>query len=109
MANPSQTMINDLSITSQSTKIAMDPNGTVIYNAGYGDGGIQDWTDVLTLLRLTAKAVRSTDIDNIPITPNEELRNCDSCLTLAQNVCKNHVQQKGVKSIHCDIADSLSS
>ena len=108
VANPSETMLHDLSVISQSTKIAIDSNGTVIYNAGYGSGNIHLWSDVLTLLSITSKAIKATDTDRVLKALDEELRNCTSCLTLTKNICTNNIRE-GIKGIHCQISDSLSS
>ena len=108
VVNPSQTMLRDLSVASQSTKIALDSNGTVVYNAGYGSGNIDVWTDVLTLLDISAEAVKSTNPDEILMSSNKALRNCTTCLTLAKNICMTGAHG-GKKGIHCQIADSLSS
>ena len=108
VANPSETMLHDLSVISQSTKIAIDSNGTVIYNAGYGSGNIHLWSDVLTLLSITSKARKATDTDRVLKALDEELRNCTSCLTLTKNICTNNIRE-GIKGIHCQISDSLSS
>ena len=108
VANPSATMLNDLSVVTQSTKIALDSKGTVVYHARYGSGKIDTWTYVLTLLRISAKAITSADPAKVLINSKEELWDCANCLSLANNICKKNVPPAN-KDVYCQIATSISS
>ena len=39
-------MLEDFNVRIQSTKIAIDFNGVIIYRAGYGQGTIEEWISV---------------------------------------------------------------
>ena len=52
VATPGGSMISDFNITSQSTKVAIDANGVIIYRAGVGQGDPNDWQGVF--MELTA-------------------------------------------------------
>lgn len=39
-------MMDAFGVTVQSTKIAIDNNGVVVYRAGYGQGTIEEWYSV---------------------------------------------------------------
>ena len=39
-----------LDVIVQSTKIAIDSDGVIVYRAGYGEGTSKDWTSVLEML-----------------------------------------------------------
>ena len=39
-------MLENFNVRIQSTKIAIDSNGVIIYRAGYGQGTIAEWTSV---------------------------------------------------------------
>jgi hypothetical protein len=43
-------MLTDLRVLSQSTKVAFDGTGEIIYRDGYGKGNIEQWTEVLRTL-----------------------------------------------------------
>ena len=42
--------LKTLSVMVQSTKIAIDANGVIVYRAGYGKGTSKDWTEVFEML-----------------------------------------------------------
>ena len=39
-------MISDFNVTRQSTKVAIDANGVIVYRAGIGQGGPSEWERV---------------------------------------------------------------
>ena len=39
-------MLEESDVKVQSTKIAIDSNGFVVYRAGYGQGTIEEWISV---------------------------------------------------------------
>ncbi len=43
-------MLRDLEVFSQSTKIAIDADGVIVYRAGYGRGGPNEWREVFQKL-----------------------------------------------------------
>jgi hypothetical protein len=43
-------MLRDLEVFSQSTKIAIDADGVIVYRAGYGRGGPVEWREVFQKL-----------------------------------------------------------
>ena len=43
-------MLDAFGVTVQSTKIAIDDNGVVVYRAGYGRGTIEEWNSVFQAL-----------------------------------------------------------
>ena len=100
-------MLTDFSVVSQSTKIAIDSKGTVVYYARYGMGTIDTWVDVLTLLRISAKAKASTDTTEVLVNYKEELQNCSSCLSLADTICRKTIPFAN-KDVYCQIATSIS-
>ena len=46
VATPGGSMISDFNVTSQSTKVAIDANGVIVYRAGIGQGDPNDWEGV---------------------------------------------------------------
>ena len=50
VATPDGSMISDFKVTSQSTKVAIDGNGVIVYRAGIGQGDTNEWHGVLTEL-----------------------------------------------------------
>ena len=46
VATPGGSMISDFNVTSQSTKVAIDANGVIIYRAGGGQGDTNEWEGV---------------------------------------------------------------
>ncbi len=46
VAIPDSNLIRDLSVRVQSTKIAFDAQGMIIYREGYGKGGPDEWHQV---------------------------------------------------------------
>ena len=46
VATPSDTMIGDFNVTRQSTKVAIDANGVIVYRAGIGQGDPSEWERV---------------------------------------------------------------
>ena len=46
VATPGGSMISDFNVTSQSTKVAIDANGVIVYRAGIGQGGPSEWERV---------------------------------------------------------------
>ncbi|MDE2823062.1 MAG: hypothetical protein OXK79_06115 [Chloroflexota bacterium] len=47
VATPSPKMISDFNVTRQSTKVAIDANGIIVYRAGYRQGYPAEWDSVL--------------------------------------------------------------
>lgn len=43
-------MLRDFRVTSQSTKVAIDANGIIIYRSGYGRGSPSEWAEVFQKL-----------------------------------------------------------
>ena len=108
IVNPSVTMLTDFSVVSQSTKIAVDSKGTVVYYAKYGAGTIDTWADVLTLLRISARVIASIDTTEVLINSKEELQDCSSCLSLTNTICRKTIPPAN-KDVYCQIATSISS
>ena len=54
MAEPAGTMLKDLKVFVQSTKIAVDSQGVIIYRDGYGQGGADTWRQVFQELAESA-------------------------------------------------------
>ena len=46
VSEPTGTMLRDLQVLVQSTKIAVDSQGVVIYRDGYGQGDEETWRQV---------------------------------------------------------------
>ena len=46
VATPGGSMISDFKVTSQSTKVAIDANGIIVYRAGIGQGDPNEWQGV---------------------------------------------------------------
>ncbi len=46
VAEPTGTMLRDLKVLVQSTKIALDSDGLIIYRDGFGRGGEKTWRQV---------------------------------------------------------------
>ena len=40
-------MLKDFNVTRQSTKVAIDGNGIIVYRAGIGQGDSNEWAGVL--------------------------------------------------------------
>ena len=47
VATPSDNMIEDFNVTRQSTKVAIDGNGVIVYRSGFGQGNPVEWENVL--------------------------------------------------------------
>lgn len=43
-------LLRDLNVLVQSTKVAFDSSGVIVYRAGYGQGGPQEWREVFDML-----------------------------------------------------------
>ena len=43
-------MLSSLNVVQQSTKIAFDGNGLIIYRKGYGEGSVSEWEEVMNKL-----------------------------------------------------------
>ena len=54
VAEPTGTMLRDLNVLVQSTKIAIDSQGVIIYRDGYGQGGEETWRQVFQELAASA-------------------------------------------------------
>lgn len=54
VAEPASNMIVDFFVLQQSTKVAMDSRGVIVYRAGYSRGDEETWRGVLALLRESA-------------------------------------------------------
>lgn len=54
VAEPQGPMLRDLKVLVQSTKVAVDPNGVIIYREGYGQGGEETWRQVFEDLAASA-------------------------------------------------------
>ena len=54
MSEPTGTMLRDLQVLVQSTKIAVDSQGVVIYRDGYGQGNEDTWRQVFRDLAASA-------------------------------------------------------
>lgn len=50
MATAGRGMLADLNVRVQSTKIAFDRNGVIVYRAGYGQGDVEEWARVMKQL-----------------------------------------------------------
>ena len=48
-------MIRNFGVTQQSTKVAIDANGVIIYRVGLGRGNAAEWTNVLQQLADSAQ------------------------------------------------------
>ena len=46
VASPGGKMISDFNVTRQSTKVAIDANGVIVYRAGIGQGDPSEWERV---------------------------------------------------------------
>lgn len=46
VAKPSASMLKDFNVTRQSTKVAIDANGIIVYRAGIGQGDSNEWHGV---------------------------------------------------------------
>ena len=46
VAHPSEGMIRDFKVTKQSTKVAFNGNGLIVYRDGFGRGNADTWTQV---------------------------------------------------------------
>ena len=46
VATPSAKMISDFNVARQSTKVAIDGNGIIVYRAGYRQGDPSEWEGV---------------------------------------------------------------
>ena len=46
VARPAGNMIRDFRVTQQSTKVAIDANGVIIYRSGYGRGSPSEWESI---------------------------------------------------------------
>ncbi|MYB50072.1 MAG: hypothetical protein F4X72_12550 [Dehalococcoidia bacterium] len=55
VARSAGNMIRDFRVTQQSTKIAIDANGVIIYRVGLGRGGASEWTNVFQKLANSAQ------------------------------------------------------
>ena len=40
-------MLDAFDVTIQSTKIEIDPDGVIIYRAGYGNGTVEEWGRIM--------------------------------------------------------------
>ena len=54
VAEPVGTVLRDLEVLVQSTKIAIDSQGVIVYRDGYGRGGEDVWRQVFQKLAATA-------------------------------------------------------
>lgn len=54
VADPVGSMLRDMEVLVQSTKIAIDSNGVIIYRDGYGRGGEDVWRRTFQKLAATA-------------------------------------------------------
>ncbi len=50
------TALRDLQVQTQSTKVAFDAQGVIIYRDGYGQGGADRWRQVFQDLAASAKS-----------------------------------------------------
>ena len=55
VARAAGNMIRNFRVTQQSTKVAIDANGVIIYRAGFGRGDTSRWKDVLQELANSAQ------------------------------------------------------
>ena len=55
VARSAGNMIRDFRVTQQSTKVAIDANGVIIYRSGLGRGGASEWKNVLQELANSAQ------------------------------------------------------
>ncbi len=55
VARSAGNMIRDFRVTQQSTKVAIDANGVIIYRAGFGGGSASEWTTVFQQLANSAQ------------------------------------------------------
>ena len=55
VARAAGNMVRDFRVTQQSTKVAIDANGVIIYRSGLGRGGASEWTNVLQELANSAQ------------------------------------------------------
>ena len=46
VARAADNMIRNFRVTQQSTKVAIDANGVIIYRDGFGGGNVAEWTEV---------------------------------------------------------------
>ena len=46
VARAAGNMIRNFRVTQQSTKVAIDANGVIIYRTGFGGGSADEWTNV---------------------------------------------------------------
>ena len=54
VAEPTGTMLRDLKVLVQSTKVALDSQEVIIYRDGYGRGGEDTWRQVFQELASSA-------------------------------------------------------
>lgn len=54
VAEPLGTMLRDIKVLVQSTKIAVDSQGVIVYRDGYGQGGEETWRQTFQELAATA-------------------------------------------------------
>ncbi len=54
VALPDSNLIRDLRVLVQSTKIAFDAQGVIIYREGYGKGGPDEWHQVFKELTIVS-------------------------------------------------------
>jgi hypothetical protein len=50
VATAEGSLLRDLEVLVQSTKIAMDSEGVIVYRSGYGQGGPEEWRRVFSEL-----------------------------------------------------------
>ena len=43
VATPVGDLLRDFEVLVQSTKVAFDSHGVIVYRAGYGQGGLEEW------------------------------------------------------------------
>ena len=55
VARAAGNMIRNFRVTQQSTKVAIDANGVIIYRTGFGRGGASEWTNVFQQLANSAQ------------------------------------------------------
>ena len=55
VARSAGNMIRDFRVTQQSTKVAIDANGVIIYRAGLGRGNASEWAAILQELANSAQ------------------------------------------------------
>ena len=55
VARAAGNMIRNFRVTQQSTKVAIDANGVIIYRTGFGGGNVAEWTNVFQELANSAQ------------------------------------------------------